>query len=334
MGIKNLSKIIKKYHTPITQKMSFYRTKKIAFDASLLIYQCLNAIRADGEQLSFNDASTSHISGMFYKVINMIEAGIKPIFVFDGKPPNIKSNLIAKRNLRRETAEKKYQEAKEASDKTRMEKYDKRKLKITPKHANEIKELLSHLGVSYTESPNEAEAFCAQLCKNGIVDYVCTEDMDALCFGAPYLLRNPKKDVCIEYSLNSILKDMEMEFDSFIDFCILLGCDYAETIKGVGPAKAELLIRKHKTIENVLKELNIVDLEFQSAKSMFHQNNPDCKVENVGVDWKKYNRDNVVEFLKKFNFSDQRISNGLERYEKNQLKKETMRLTDMFKKKK
>lgn len=333
MGIHNLTKVIKKYYKPPEHPLSFYRTKKMAFDASLLTYQYLIAIRSDGAQLAYNNVSTSHISGFFYKIINLIESGIKPIFVFDGKPPIIKSEEIAKRNERRKDAEKKYLAAEEEMDKIKMEKYDKRKLKMGKQHADEIKALLDYMGVSYTVSDNEAEAFCASLCKEGIVDYICTEDMDALCFQAPILLKNSSKDSMAEYNLAEIIKCMKLEFTEFVDLCILLGCDYTGTIKGIGATRAESLIKSHKTIENIVEKLKVTDYEYQKARDTFFQMKSHVVVDSIGVNWEKYDRQKVLSFLLEKNFDEKRINNGLDRYEKCKQKKEQSRLSDLFKKK-
>lgn len=336
MGIQNLTKVLKKYYTPDTQKASYYKTRRIAFDASLLMYQYLIAIRSDGVQLSSNDSSTSHVNGFFYKIINLVEAGIRPIFVFDGKALEIKSKEILKRNERRADAEKKYLAAELIGDKAQMEKFDKRKLKITTKHCDEVKKLMNLMGVPFVDSENEAEALCVQLCKEKIVDYVCTEDMDALCFGSPILLRNPKKDVFYEYHLEEILKKIDMEFKEFVDFCILLGCDYAGTLPGIGPMRSENLIRKHHSIENILSELGIENYEYKHARDAFFTLHSEHDVKSIAINWNTYDREGVIQFLTSLNFDKNRIESGLNRFEKckNTNKGHQTRLTDMFAKKK
>lgn len=330
MGIRNLAKVINKYHKPSERPLAFYRTKKIAFDASLLIYQYLIAIRSDGAQLTYNNASTSHISGFFYKIVNLAECGIRPIFVFDGKPPSLKKEVLDMRNERRKSAAKRYSEAKEKMDKIEMEKYDKRKIKIGKEHTDDIMVLLNAMGVPYVVSENEAEACCAMLCRRGIVDYVCTEDMDALCFKAPVILRNCKKDTVVEYRLNDILTDIKMSFNEFLDLSILLGCDYLGTIKGIGPTKAESLIRNHKSIENITKALNITDYKYEDARQIFLQMDSDIQVNTVGIDWHKYDRSKVLDFMLLHNFSEHRIVSALNRYEKCKQVKAQTRLTDIF----
>ncbi|KRH93809.1 5'-3' exonuclease [Pseudoloma neurophilia] len=335
MGIHNLNKVLKKYYTPVARKSAYFKTKKIAFDASLLMYQYLIAIRSEGVQLSAGDSSTSHINGFFYKVINLVESGIKPVFIFDGKALEIKSQEILKRNERRAEAEKKYSEAEQIGDKEQMAKFDKRKMKITQEHCDEIKRLLTHMGVPFLNSENEAEALCVQLCKEKVVDFVCTEDMDALCFGAPYLLRNPKKNEFQEYNLKEILEKIDMTFEQFVDFCILLGCDYAGTLPGIGVVRAENLIRKHQNIENILTELEITDYDFKHAREAFFTLKSKYDLKTVSINWTAYNRENVVQFLQEKGFDEKRVSTALDRYEKckSANKGNQIRLTDMFKKK-
>lgn len=67
--------------------------------------------------------------GMFYRTIRMIDNGIKPIFVFDGKPPQMKSSELSKRAERRNEAEKSLNVAAEEGDLVAVEKFEKRLVK-------------------------------------------------------------------------------------------------------------------------------------------------------------------------------------------------------------
>ncbi len=79
------------------------------------IYQFLIAVRQNGETLmNENGETTSHLMGMFYRTIRMIENGIKPVYVFDGKPPQMKSKELEKRLERRTEAEAEMSKAAEA----------------------------------------------------------------------------------------------------------------------------------------------------------------------------------------------------------------------------
>lgn len=89
--------------------------------------------------------------GIFYRTIRMIENGIKPVYVFDGKPPGMKSSELAKRLERRTEAEKAHADAREEGDAGALEKFAKRTVKVTPKHNEECKKLLKLMGIPYIQ---------------------------------------------------------------------------------------------------------------------------------------------------------------------------------------
>lgn len=175
--------------------------------------------------------------GTFYRTIRLLENGIKPVYVFDGKPPDLKSGELNKRAERREEAQKALDKATEAGDAVEMDKYNRRLVKVTKEHNNEAKQLLALMGVPYVEAASEAEAQCSAMVKAGKVFGVATEDMDALTFGANILLRHmtfseARKMPVQEIHHEKVLKGLELEENEFIDLCILLGCDYCDSIKG------------------------------------------------------------------------------------------------------
>lgn len=124
-----------------------------------------------------------------------------------------------------------------------------------------MRRLLTLMGVPVVEAPGEAEAQCAILCRAGLVYATATEDMDALTFGSTKMVRNmtvaaSKKLPIVEIDLQKALSELQMTQDQFIDLCILLGCDYTDRIRGVGPNKALTLMKEYKTIEEGLKHLD------------------------------------------------------------------------------
>lgn len=119
-----------------------------------------------------------------------MENGIKPVFVFDGKPPELKSGELEKRTERRQETEKQLNEAVEKGDTEAIQKFNRRLVKVTKQQNDEAKRLLKLMGVPIVESPGEAEAQCAELVKSGKVFATATEDMDALTFGSKVLVRH------------------------------------------------------------------------------------------------------------------------------------------------
>ncbi|XP_070575366.1 flap endonuclease 1-like [Ptychodera flava] len=264
MGIHQLAKLIAD-NAPSGAKeneIKNYFGRKVAVDASMSIYQFLIAVRQDGSVLQNEDGeTTSHLMGMFYRTIRMVDNGIKPVYVFDGKPPEMKSGELTKRKERREEAEKALAKAEEAGETEEVHKFQRRLVKVTPRHNEECKELLKLMGIPYIDAPCEAEAQCAELVKAGKVYATATEDMDSLTFGSNVVIRHltfseARKMPIQEYHLSRIESELGLSHDEFIDLCILLGCDYCDSIRGIGPKRAVDLIKQHKTIEEVVKNLD------------------------------------------------------------------------------
>ncbi|CAF3869874.1 unnamed protein product, partial [Rotaria magnacalcarata] len=264
MGIHNLAKLIADQAPGAIKEgeMKNYFGRKIAVDASMSIYQFLIAVRQNGENLTNDNGEiTSHLMGMFYRTIRMVEHGIKPVYVFDGKPPQMKSKELEKRLERRTEAEAEMSKAAEAGDEEAFDKFARRTVKVTREHNEECKRLLKLMGIPYVNAPTEAEAQCAALVKEGKVYGVGTEDMDALTFGADVLVRHltfseARKMPIREFSLPKVLQGLGINFEEFIDLCILLGCDYCDSIKGIGQKRALDLIKQYRDIETILKHID------------------------------------------------------------------------------
>lgn len=330
MGILGLTKLLGD-HAPgcmKEQEIKNYFGRKVAIDASMCIYQFLIAVRQDGSQLMNEDGeTTSHLMGMFYRSIRMLEHGIKPVYVFDGKPPDMKSGELEKRKERREEAQKALEKAEEAGDEENIEKFNRRLVKVSKQHNDECKELLKLMGVPYIEAPGEAEAQCAVLVKAGKVYATGTEDMDALTFGTSVQLRNltvaeARKLPIKEFHYQKLLDELGMNKDEFIDLCILLGCDYCESIRGIGPKRAYDLVKQHHCIEEILKHLDSKkytvpeDWMYKEARRLFQE--PEVTdPETLDLKWTDPDEEALVEYMvNKKNFSEDRIRNGIKKLQK------------------
>lgn len=233
----------------------------------MAIYQFLIAVRAGGPNTAATmltnaeGETTSHVQGMFNRTIRFMTEGIRPVFVFDGKPPQFKSGELLKRREKREKAAKALKSAKEDGNVEEQEKHSKRLVRAGTKENEDCIRLLTLMGVPVIRAPCEAEAQAAELARKGAVFAVGTEDMDALTFRTPTLVRKmtfanaTKSDIqTIEYA--KAIEGLGLNHDQFVDLCILLGCDYCDTIRGVGPKTALKLIREHGSIEGILKKLD------------------------------------------------------------------------------
>lgn len=321
-----MSKLLKEKCNIKNKKIEEYNGKKIAIDAPVALYQFLIAVRSEGNNLNVNNETTSHLIGIFYRTIRFVEAGITPLYVFDGMAPEMKMNELMKRKLKREEADKKLIEAKEAEDQELIEKYTKRNVKVEEKHILEAQKLLTLLGIPWLIAESEAEAYCSFLCKKGYVDGVATEDMDALCFGCPILIRNlnaaiKSKFEIQEYNLNEILNSLSITMESFIDMCILLGCDYCSSIKNIGPKRAYDLITKYKDIESILEEIKenkTFDVEekfnYEIARNLFKELGETGEEidKKIRVNYESIDKIKIKEFLcDEKAFDETRVENGV-----------------------
>merc|ERR1712070_330394 len=131
---------------------------------------------------------------------------------------------------------------------------------VTKEQNEQTKRLLTLMGVPIINAPSEAEATCAALCRDGKVYASATEDADCLTFGTKILIRNlmaaeAQKRQILEVHLSLALEQLNVTMDQFIDFCILSGCDYCDTVKGIGPQTAIKLLLQHGSLEKVLETI-------------------------------------------------------------------------------
>jgi len=330
MGIQGLSRLIADVAPGAVKENEIknYFGRKVAIDASMSLYQFLIAVRQEGHQLTTADGeTTSHLMGFFYRTIRMVENGIKPVYVFDGKPPTMKGGELAKRAERREEAQKELAKAEEAGNAEDIEKFSRRLVKVTREHGEEARKLLTLMGIPSLVAPCEAEAQCAELAKAGKVYGVATEDMDALTFGTPVLLRHmtfsearkmPIKEICLE----RVLSEAGLSQQEFIDLCILLGCDYCDSIRGIGPKRAIELIQKNRDIGAVLANLDSKkysapeDWPYEEARRLFKE--PEVtRAADVELKWNEPDVEALVQFMvEEKGFNEERIRNGARKLSK------------------
>uniref|UniRef100_U5EXV5 Flap endonuclease 1 n=1 Tax=Corethrella appendiculata TaxID=1370023 RepID=U5EXV5_9DIPT len=345
MGIKGLSQLIADI-APACVKQGEIKNffgRKVAIDASMCLYQFLIAVRAEGAQLTSVDGeTTSHLMGTFYRTIRLLENGIKPVYVFDGKPPELKSKELSKRAEKRDEAQKALDKATEAGDAEEVEKFNRRLVKVTKTHNEEAKELLKLMGVPYVDAKSEAEAQCAALAKAGKVYATATEDMDALTFGSSILLRHltfseARKMPVQEYNYEKLLQELDLNRDEFIDLCILLGCDYCDSIRGIGPKKAIELINKYRSIEEIIENIDtkkyIVpeDWNYEQARQLFKE--PEvCNPDEFDFKWSEPDEEGLVKFLcGDRQFNEERIRGGAKKILKSKNTATQGRLDSFFK---
>jgi len=260
MGIKKLSKYIIEDNLDSSINLNNLAYKKVAIDISVLLYQIIISIRNSGDDLRNNKGDvTSHILGLFNKSVWLISNNILPVFIFDGVPPDFKNNTI---QTRRDIKKKAYEKLQACDNEKDRIKYLKRTTTITKKQIEESKELLSLMGIPYLQAKGEADILCAKLCEKNIVDFVLTEDMDILTFGASRIIKNifRKGNIKVIQKL-AILKKYDITYKQFIIFCIILGCDYHHINLKCSKTQALELSKKYVFGNNIIFENRKIPFE-------------------------------------------------------------------------
>ncbi|MEM0378616.1 MAG: flap endonuclease-1 [Thermosphaera sp.] len=329
MGV-NLKDLIPDDAKIVVENMRIMKGKVIAIDAYNALYQFLAAIRQpDGTPLMDSQGRiTSHLSGLFYRTVNFIEEGLKPVYVFDGKPPEMKAREIERRKQLREESARKYEMAVEAGDLEAARRYAMMSSKLTDEMVKEAKRLLDAMGVPWVQAPAEGEAQAAYLAKKGAAYASASQDYDSLLFGSPRLVRNltvsgkrklPRKEEYVEIKpeiieLNTLLSKLGLTYENLVDIGILVGTDYnPEGFEGIGVKKAYQLVKAYGSIEKIPKallrssfEVNVVEI-----KKYFIQ--PPV-TDSYKMEWREPDEKQVLEILvAEHDFSDERVRNALER---------------------
>jgi flap endonuclease-1 len=324
MGIKSLTQSIKTNAPNSITHDNLYKLsgKKVAVDASLVIYQNLLNI---GKRPLFRNSQgmiTNHITGLFYKIINYLSLNIELIFIFDGKPPDMKSDTILDRQKKSSDAKEKMKNATTQQDK---DKYEKSSIRITKEMITNVKKLLDLLGVSYIHPNGEGEAYASELCRIGYVDFVLTEDMDTLACGCPKLIRNcldkslKRKDIISIFDYETIIEDFDITKDQFLEFCILCGCDYCPPVPKIGNISALKLIKQHENIENIINKTTYAFPEnylekFLKSKEIFLMWKDTINVNEIIIHKSQRNISELLHFLvQEIEMDEKRVQSSIKK---------------------
>lgn len=239
MGVKGFRKIIETFAKKSIRETEFkeYRGKTVPIDAPLMLYKFCIALMNTENYKSSNGEVRGHLFACFFKTSSMLRYGIMPLWVFDGKPPEIKYDTLHERRRVKQNAFTKLQNTSLLEDdKVRCE---KKTLSISSKQIDEIKYLLSLIGLPYSQSPGEAEAQCAAFDISNISNGVVTEDWDAILFGCKKMLKDfSNKSTVKEINSDELLKSLGMTREQLIDLGAILGNDYCSGIGGLKPVDA------------------------------------------------------------------------------------------------
>lgn len=255
--------------TPIV--LEEMKGRRIAIDAFNTLYQFLTVIRDRLTGLPLMDSKgrvTSHLSGLLYRTINLLEAGIRPIYVFDGKPPAWKHAVLAERHEARKAAGEAWKELSEAgAPSEEILRAAKMSTRLTDDVIRHGQELLTLMGIPWIQAPSEGEAQAAWMCSDGMVWSVASQDWDSILFGSPRLVRNltiagkrriastgAMHDVVPELvELKKVLSDLGMTREQLVAMAMLIGTDFNPGgIRGIGPKNALKIVKEEKSLEKII----------------------------------------------------------------------------------
>lgn len=262
--------------TPIIVKrvlsLDNLRGRSLAVDAFNVLHQFLALIRSrDGTPLSDREGRvTSHLVGLAFRTTRLIaDHRMRLVFVFDGRPPSLKRGEVEKRRALKRKAEAEYAEAMAAGDVATAFSKAVQTGRLDSGMIEDAKRLLNLLGVPWVQTPGEGEAQAAHMARRGDVWAASTRDYDSLLFGAPRLVRYltiqgrewlPSKGRSRRLEpelieLDAFLSHHGITREQLVDLAILVGTDFNQGLKGIGPKTALRLVREHGRLEDMPEEV-------------------------------------------------------------------------------
>jgi len=299
----------------------------VAIDAFNTLYQFLSIIRQrDGTPLMDRQGRvTSHLSGLLYRTTNLIEAGVKMAFVFDGEAPTFKADTLAERSENRDKAASAWEEARAAGEDGF--KYAQAASRINSEILEDGRRLILAMGLPVIQAPSEGEAQAAYMTARGDVDYAGSQDYDSLLFGAPLVVRNlaitgkrklPKKNIYVDVepeviNLKEGLENLGITHKQLVEIGIMCGTDYNAGLERVGPKTALKLIREKGDLETILSERGEKITEMERIREFFLH--PPV-TDDYRIALKKPRVDDIISFLvEERDFDPERVEKTAKRLE-------------------
>ena len=340
MGL-NLKELVVREKTTLEA----FSSKIIAVDAYNAIYQFLASIRGpDGLQLSDSEGRiTSHLSGLLYRNINFLSLGIKPVYVFDGKPPSLKTAEIERRKQIKKDATVKYEKAIAEGNMEDARKFAQQTTSMKDGMVNESKQILSYFGIPYIDAPSEGEATAAHLTNTGQAYASASQDFDSILCGAKRLIRNftnsgrrkiPNRNTYVEIEPEIIetqktLDSLGITREQLVDVGILIGTDFNPNgFDRIGPKTALKMIKQHLRLEDIPQiQEQLQEIDYEQIRKIF-LNPVVADVDEIvfgNVDY-----EGMTNYLvKERSFSEERIQSSLNRLKK-ALEKKSHNLDQWF----
>jgi len=327
-------------------KLTSLSGKTIIIDGYNILYQFLTTIRTpDGALLTDSKGNiTSHLIGLFSRTSKFIQTGLKIVYVFDGKVPDLKYSELKKRKEAKIEAQKKFEVAKEEEDIEGMKKYAARTTRLTKDMVNEAKKLLTLMGVPWVQAPSEGEPQASYMVAKGDGWAVSSQDYDSLLYKTPRLIQNlsiagrRKKlkalgTITVQPELIELKPNLEklgITQDQLIILAILVGTDYNPGgVKGLGPKKALKLVKENKNFEKVFELANWSEHCTTHWKTIYDLIKNMPVEQNYKLNFEKPQKEELIKFLvEEHDFNMERVKNTINDLVKEGEKKKQKSLGD------
>ncbi len=304
--------------------------RKIGIDTHNTLYQFLSNIRSvDGSPLMNSKGRvTSHLTGLLYRTAGLVEHGVKPVFVFDGKPLALKSRVLDARREVRTNAKEKFERAKAIGDLAEARKFASQSSSVTPEIVESAKELLQLLGFPVVQAPSDGEAQIAFMVANGDVFAGVSQDYDALLFGCERVIRNlafagkrkvPGRNVFVDVEpelveLDVVLRRLEIDRPKLVWLGILVGTDFNEKFPKIGPKTALKIVQANNSFEEIVKYTGFKpEFDPEEIAKIFLE---PAHTDKYHIEFSLPNKEKVKKFLvDEHDFSEERVNNVLNKLE-------------------
>lgn len=329
MGVK-LSDIVQGENI----QLSDLSGKVLCVDAFNMLYQFITTIRGpDGSPLTDSSGNiTSHLVGLFGRMSKLMQEGIKLVFVFDGKAPELKREERERRNKLKARAQEKYDEAVDSEDAEQMAKYAGRFARLTPEMIEEAKKLLEALGIPVVQAPSEGEAQASYMVAKGDAYGIISQDYDCLLFGVPRMIKNlsvggrkrkPGTFATTQIEpemivLDDVLNKLELSLDQLRYLGLLIGTDFnVGGIKGLGPKKGLKLVREYSDAEGLFSAAAWSEHFSFDWKEVFELFSNMPVTDDYSLVWRGVDADALHSLLvEEHDFSENRVKTVVERLSK------------------
>jgi len=296
--------------------------QRVAVDVFLNAYQFITSMTGeDGKPLSYKGKPVSHLMGFLDRASIMVSEGIDPVFIFDGKPHDLKRETLDGRKERKVEAVEKWGAAVREGDMAAAKKLGPQTAEYNREMVAETKRLFDCMGLTWLEAPMEAEGASAVRCKRGEVGAVASQDWDTLLYGSPVMVRNLTAHGTRKFGrvmqaerivLSEMLGELGITHEQLVDLGIMIGTDFHPGFKGIGPKTGLKLIREHGNLEAVAEvKGHEVPENISEIRSLFleHPVGPDPLPEST-----KAVEEDMRGFLQdERGFSEQRMRRALDR---------------------